>query len=286
MIKHDLKSGYHQLAINPSHRIFNGIYYKGRKFALTRLPMGHALAPSVFQRVAEGFLRAVQRRSGVQFIAYLDDLLLWGTPEELQTAVKVVHELGATINPDKSVLIPTFDLTYLVFRINSSAYTIKLLLSTYDGLIHLRRFVKAGSKKDRERRHCYASWILFNLRLPSFLTKDILRGDPSWLKAALQDLSILEPKKLMDPPMKVDLFTDATPWRVAAVLPATQEHFAQAFEERTEQNRAELIAALQVLIWACSRVRDSTITPVQYGQRGNFLCPEVGFRQNFTAARY
>lgn len=91
MIKHDLKSGYHQLAINPSHRIFNGIYYKGRKFALTRLPMGHALAPSVFQRVAEGFLRAVQRRSGVQFIAYLDDLLLWGTPEELQTAVKVVH---------------------------------------------------------------------------------------------------------------------------------------------------------------------------------------------------
>lgn len=105
-----------------------------------------------------------------------------------------------------------------------------------------------GTQKDRERVHGYASWILYNLRLPSLLRKDLLRGDPSWMRAALQDLDVLKPKDLLDPPMTADLFTDATPWSVAAVLPAYAEHFAQAFQEKTEQNRAELVAALQGLI--------------------------------------
>lgn len=64
----------------------------------------------------------------------------------------------------------------------------------------------------------------------------------------------------MDPLLTTDLFTDATPWSIAAVLTSYKEHFAQAFEQRTEQNRAELIAALQGLIWASSIVRDTKIT--------------------------
>lgn len=61
MIKIDLRCGFHQLPTNPRHYRFNGKYYNGTKYALTRLPMGHALAPGAFQRFCEGVLRAAQR---------------------------------------------------------------------------------------------------------------------------------------------------------------------------------------------------------------------------------
>lgn len=212
--------------------------------------MGHALVPSVFQRTAEGILRAVQRRTGIHFIAYLDDWLLWGTREEIRAACLQITNFGVTINNEKSVLTPCTSLTYLGFKINSVDMTIKLLLSTYDKLTHLLRFVKNGSTKDRQKIHGYNSWILYNLRLPAFLAKDILRGDASWLQAALKDLSILDPKELLDPPATMNLYTDATPWSIAAVLPSMTAHFAQAFEKETEINRAELIAGIQGLLWA------------------------------------
>lgn len=45
MIKLDLKSGFHQIPLALSSFNHNGICYKGIKYSLTRLPMGHALAP-------------------------------------------------------------------------------------------------------------------------------------------------------------------------------------------------------------------------------------------------
>lgn len=75
MVKIDLKSGFHQIPLAAGSYNYNGIFYRGEKLSLTRLPMGHALAPAVFQRWAEGVLREVSRRSGAQSIAYLDDWL-------------------------------------------------------------------------------------------------------------------------------------------------------------------------------------------------------------------
>lgn len=120
MIKIDLRSGFHQLPINTAHYNFNGIYYRGQKLSLTRLPMGHALAPAVFQRFSEGILRQVQRATGVHGTAYLDDWLLWGPEEEdLHRAVTEVEGLGVTINYEKSTLVPCKTLTYLGFRVDA-----------------------------------------------------------------------------------------------------------------------------------------------------------------------
>lgn len=132
MVKVDLKSGFHQLPVNPRHYRFNGVYYRGQKYALTCLPMGHALAPGVFQRFAERVLRAVTRRANVNSCAYLDDWLLWGTAEDLDHAITIIRALGVTINEAKSTLNPTKQLTYLGFRVNSDRLTIKMLLNTHD----------------------------------------------------------------------------------------------------------------------------------------------------------
>lgn len=54
MVKIDLKSGFHQLPLHGGTANHNSIFYRGEKLSLTRLPMGHALAPS---------LRRILRRS-------------------------------------------------------------------------------------------------------------------------------------------------------------------------------------------------------------------------------
>jgi hypothetical protein len=47
MIQIDLSSGFFQLKIHPGHQKFYSTNYKGEYFAMTRLPMGHALALSI-----------------------------------------------------------------------------------------------------------------------------------------------------------------------------------------------------------------------------------------------
>lgn len=55
MIKIDLKLGFHQLPLAKSSYNHNGICYKGVKYSLTRLPMGHALAPISFSTFRRSF---------------------------------------------------------------------------------------------------------------------------------------------------------------------------------------------------------------------------------------
>lgn len=112
------------------------------------------------------------------------------------------------------------------------------------------RFTKNGSLSDRQRIRGYAPWILYNLRLPIFLSADILLGDPSWLLAAIQHLSILQPKSLLPGLMPVSMYKDATPHSVAATIPSLKMSFAQAFQVPDEINRAEAIALLLGLQWA------------------------------------
>jgi hypothetical protein len=53
MIKLNLSSGFFQIPISLNHRQYYGIHYEGVRFCLARLPMGHPLAPSVLQRLAQ-----------------------------------------------------------------------------------------------------------------------------------------------------------------------------------------------------------------------------------------
>lgn len=71
--------------------------------------------------------------------------------------------------------------------------TIQLTLSVHDRLVYLLRYTRQGSLEDRQRIAGYAQWILYNLRLPHFLARD-----PARVIAALRDLSVLQPKDLMD----------------------------------------------------------------------------------------
>lgn len=257
LMKLDLKSGFHQLTINVPHRRFNGIFYRGRKLALTRLPMGHAIAPGVFQRAVTILLRHVQAKTGCGFVAYLDDWLLFHREYPvLCRSVLYIRSLGVTINDAKCSFAPVLSLSYLGFRINSADCTLTLEKDTITRLIRLLDYAAPGTTKDRQRIHGFATWILYNSRWPLFLALDILRGDPSWLRAALHYMDISHPHWFDDAPIILDVYTDSTPHSVAAFCPALHDGFAQAFSTPAEINHAEMVAAILGLHWATLRFTD------------------------------
>lgn len=181
--------------------------------------MGHAFAPYLFQRFAEAVLDEVAMALNIDGIAYLDDWCLHSASStDLKSAIDMIGAMGITLNYNKSIIEPTTYLQYLGFKIDSIELTIQLTLSAFDRLTLVLRFTKNGSLLDRQRIRGYATWILYNLRLPIFLSADILLGDPSWLLAAIQHLSILQPKSPLPGLIPVFMYTDATPHSVAAII--------------------------------------------------------------------
>lgn len=142
------------------------------------------------------------------------------------------------------MLNPTHTLVYLGFKIDAMASTIQLTLAAHDRMVYLLGYTRRGSARDRERIAGYCNWILYNLRFPHFLSADIQRGDPSWLLGALRDLSVLQPRSLIDGVMVVNLYTDAIPHSLAAIIPAQNLAHTQAFLRPEDINRAEAITAL------------------------------------------
>lgn len=96
---------------------------------------------------------------------------------------------------------------------------------------------------------------------------------------AARDRSVMQPKGLMYWPVSVNLYTDVTLHSVAAIVPSMRTSVAQTFVCTEEINRAEAIAAILGLTWACGEefrnneqsqhvraiedVEDSSETPVE-----------------------
>lgn len=79
------------------------------------------------------------------------------------------------------------------------------------------------------------------------------------MTAAIKDLDILRPRPLMDPIAEVNLYTDATPNSIAAIIPSLDVAHARAFDCPEEINFAEMAAAIDGLTWAATELRDTHI---------------------------
>jgi hypothetical protein len=106
MIKNDLVSGFFQITTNNNHVRHYGIYYKGRQYALLRLPMGHPLAPSILQRLAQRVAAHLHSMYQFAMVSYLDDWLIFAETLPVPQILKELQRLGLTINYKKSVLQP------------------------------------------------------------------------------------------------------------------------------------------------------------------------------------
>lgn len=57
--------------------------------------------------------------------------------------------------------------------------------------------------------------------------------------------------------MRLNVYSDATPHSVAGIIPDLNISWAQAFREPEEINFAEVVAAINTLIWAAEEVTDT-----------------------------
>ena len=122
----DLKEAYLQVPVHPESRPFLRFVSKGHVFQFKALCFGLSTAPQVFSRVMAP-VSAILHAMGIRMRRYLDDWLVQSSSREsllrdLQTVLRLCHELGVVINREKSHLVPSQVVQYLSVVINTQSF--------------------------------------------------------------------------------------------------------------------------------------------------------------------
>ena len=138
----DLKDAYYSVSVAKEYRKYLRFFWDGQLFQFTTLPNGLACAPRLFTKLLKP-VYATLRQEGHCCLGYIDDSFIVGdTWSACQTAVdsavRLLTELGFQINLEKSVLTPTQTLTFLGYEFNSVDMTSRL----------------TSEKRDLMKSHC------------------------------------------------------------------------------------------------------------------------------------
>ena len=112
--------------------------WQGQRYRFEALPMGLTSSPRIFTKVMKPPL-AFLRKAGCSIVGYIDNFFLVGKDfhecsSNVKATVDLFMKLGFTLHPEKSVLVPTQELTCLGFIINSHTMTVKLSVKKKDKL--------------------------------------------------------------------------------------------------------------------------------------------------------
>ena len=122
----DLKEEYLQVPVHPASRHFLRFVFHGTVYQFKALCFGLSTAPQVFTRVMAP-VSAILHSLGIRMRRYLGDWLVQSSSresllEDLQTVLRLCHELGIVINPKKSNLVPSQVVQYLGVVIDSTSF--------------------------------------------------------------------------------------------------------------------------------------------------------------------
>lgn len=126
----DLRDAYYSVPIAKNHRKFLKFSWGGKFWQFKALPNGLASGPRLFTKILKPPF-AVLRTMGITIVAYIDDTLLIAkckqeATEAVAKTAALLSQLGFIIHPEKSVLIPRKQITFLGFVINSNLMHIVL----------------------------------------------------------------------------------------------------------------------------------------------------------------
>lgn len=126
----DLKDAYYSVPIALEDRKFLKFEWKGAYYQYTCLPNGLACAPRLFTKILKPIYAHLHSVGHVS-MGHIDDSFLVGYTRSacelnIQHTVECFDSLGFVIHPEKSVLIPTQELEFLGFLLNSISMTIRL----------------------------------------------------------------------------------------------------------------------------------------------------------------
>ena len=135
----DLRDAYYTVPIHPDSRKFLRFTWQGKLWQFKVLPNGLSSAPRLFTKLLKPAF-ANLREQGHIVIGYLDDTLIIGkTAAETRAAVtattQMLSDLGFIVHPEKSVLDPSQDITFLGFKMNTTNMEVRLPKEKQDDII-------------------------------------------------------------------------------------------------------------------------------------------------------
>ena len=124
----DLKQAYY--SVNLVDRILCRFVFDGDLYQFTCLPNGLSEAPRKFTKIMK-VIYSTLRKMGHANVGYIDDSILQGDTysdcdQNIRDTVILMDDLGFTVHPVKSVLVPTQIIVFLGFLLNSIDMTVKL----------------------------------------------------------------------------------------------------------------------------------------------------------------
>ena len=137
----DLKDAYYSIPIHPDFQKYFTFFWKHIYYQFVALPNGFGPAVRAFTKTLKVPFKVLRAKRHIS-VVYIDDSYLQGDSynscqDNINDTVSLLLSLGFTIHPIKSVLIPTQELTFLGFVINSRNMTIALTLKRSESLVNL-----------------------------------------------------------------------------------------------------------------------------------------------------
>lgn len=148
LAKIDVESAYRLIPVHPEDRLLLGMSWKGALYADASLPFGLRSAPKIFNAVADA-LQWIFGQESTLSIHYLDDYLLFGSPESLECQLALdrtlitCHRLGVPIATHKTEG-PSSQITFLGIELDTQAGILRL---PHLKLVRLQREIKGWTSR-------------------------------------------------------------------------------------------------------------------------------------------
>ncbi|CAG2204684.1 unnamed protein product [Mytilus edulis] len=126
----DLKDAYYSVPIQESDKKYLRFRWKNDHYQFKVLPQGLSSSPRVFTKLLKPVYGKLREMGHVN-VPYIDDSLLLGDTyheclKNIEDTVTLLDGLGFTIHPEKSVFLPTQEIVFLGFIINTLNMTLQL----------------------------------------------------------------------------------------------------------------------------------------------------------------
>ena len=126
----DLRDAYYCIYVNKKFQKYLKFQWNSKLYAYRACPNGLCLLPRAFTKLLKPVFSAL-RKEGFESIIYIDDSFQKGISKDVCTlnimsTVTMLGDLGFIIHPEKSVLVPTQNIVFLGFVLNSNDMTVSL----------------------------------------------------------------------------------------------------------------------------------------------------------------
>lgn len=156
--KTDFRDGFYHAELAKYTQQFFGVKCKNRFFTFQRLPIGWTLSRLIMQcAMQSGFKHLLTSVS--DFLIYYDDLLLYGSEQQVKQAVHILRSSTLSINENKSVLVPVSEITYSGVKLSATT-SIVTVLPKYIGILRATPcFFQVTNERLRQVIAGYMIWV-------------------------------------------------------------------------------------------------------------------------------